>query len=158
MNREFRPHLPIDWLFGLIFTPIGVTFMVMGLVTAAIQGDPGVFKWGYFGIGLLFLLIGVAELVTAIREIRAQKRAFSSGNCVYAEFAGTVRNMNVRIKGRRPYRAKLLYTDPYGEVHVFYSHDVMQDPTPALEGRMIAVYVDPENAENYYVDLGELLG
>ena len=158
MNREFRPHPPIDWLFGLSFTPIGVTFMVMGLVAAAIQGDPGVFKWGFFGIGLLFLLIGVAELVTAIREIRAQKRAFSSGNCVYAEFVGTARNLNVRIFGRVPYRAKLLYTDPYGEAHVFYSYDVMEDPTPALEGRMIAVYVDPENAENYYVDLGELLG
>ncbi len=161
MDRKFRPQLPITGLFGLIFTPIGLTFTIIGLVAAAkirnhtanIQGDPNVFKWVFFGMGLLFLLIGVAELVTAIREIRAQKRAFSSGNCVYAEFVGTARNLNVRIFGRVPYRAKLRYTDPYGEVYVFYSHDVMEDPTPALEGRMIAVYVDPENAENYYVDL-----
>ena len=161
MDRKFRPQLPITGLFGLIFTPIGLTFTIIGLVSAAkirnhtanIQGDPNVFKWVFFGMGLLFLLFGGAALVTAIREICAQKRAFSSDNCVYAEFAGTVENMNVTVNGRHPYRAKLLYTDPYGEVHVFYSRDVMQDPAPALEGRMIAVYVDPENAENYYVDL-----
>ena len=161
MDKKFRPQFPITGLFGLIFTPIGLTFTIVGLVSAAkirnhtanIQGDANVFKWVFFGMGLLFLLIGGAALVTAIREICAQKRAFSSDNCVYAEFAGTVENMNVTVNGRHPYRARLIYTDPYGEAHVFFSRDVMQDPAPALEGRMIPVYVDPENAENYYVDL-----
>lgn len=166
MDKKFKPQIPVVSFVGAVFAPIGLIFTIIGLVSAhairsgsmQIDGDSTVFKWVFFGVGALFLALGLCFLGAAFVSVRAQKRVFEQGKCVYAEFDHAEEDLNVTINGRHPFRAVLLYTDEFGAQHEFRSRDIRQDPTAQLSGLQIPVYVDETDPKQYYVDLGSLLG
>ena len=165
MDKKFKPQIPAVSFVGTVFAPIGLIFTIIGLVSAhairsgtmQIDGDSTVFKWVFFGVGALFLVLGLCFLGAAFVSVRAQKRVFEQGKCVYAAFERAEENLNVTINGRHPFRAVLLYTDEFGVQHEFRSRDVLHDTLAQLTGKPIPVYIDNDDPEQYYVDLESIL-
>lgn len=159
METNYKFRLGIFGLIGLIFAPIGLVFLILGIVirSDAIEGSSTVFKGVFCGMGGLFLVLGAVFLALSIKENSKIKKLIAAGNYIMANFVSASLNMAVQINGRNPYRAEFQFTDPLGMVHVFHSRNLMADPTPALTGKQVRVYVDPQNYDNYYADIDSVM-
>lgn len=62
-------------------------------------------------------------------------------------------NNSVSINGRNPRRLICEGMLPNGEKRYFESGNVSPLTHPDVIGREVYVYIDPENYENYYVDV-----
>lgn len=163
MDKRFKPNIPVIGIVGAVFAPVGLLLIMTGLLIgnvltmhAAEQADVTdalIFKLVFGGIGLLFFILGVIFLTTALLAVRKQQHVVETGQLVLADFDYVTEEPNVTVNGRHPVIAKLVYTDRFGGKQVFFSGRLMQDPTPQLTGRQVPVYVDPEHPENYYVDM-----
>ncbi|MBR3269330.1 MAG: hypothetical protein IKI58_11495 [Oscillospiraceae bacterium] len=156
-NVKYRPGAL--GLIGLIFLPIGLLFLILGIVipSEAISGSSAVFKGVFCGVGGLFAVLGGIFLGISVMQHSKIKKLVAAGNYIMADFTGANLNMSIEINGMNPYRAEFQFVDPLGGVHVFRSRNIMTDPTPALTGRQVRVYVDPQNYDNYYADIDSIL-
>ena len=159
MEPKFRMRISAAGLVGLVFLPCGLLFLAMGILFPAesIKGSPTLFRGIVLGFGGVFSLLGTAFVVQDIRKNLKSKKLLESGNYIYASFTQASLVTNVRINGRNPYQAEFQYTDGRGMIHMFYGRQMMTDPTPLLTGKQVRVYVDPENYDNYYVDIDSVL-
>jgi len=159
MEPKFRMRISAAGLVGLVFLPCGLLFLAMGILFPAesIKGSPALFRGIFLGFGGVFSLLGTAFVVQDIRKNLKSKKLLESGNYIYASFTQASLVTNVRINGRNPYQAEFQYTDGLGMIHMFYGRQMMTDPTPLLTGKQVRVYVDPENYDNYYVDIDSVL-
>ena len=154
-------------LIGAVFAPIGLILIVVGFAAGgavkrlAEQTDSGTglhtFQLVFVGVGLLFLVLGAVFLSSALRKILRQKHVIEHGDCISAEFVSAEPDRHVTVNGVHPYTALVRGRDRFGEAHEFRSGHVSSDPTAQLAGREIPVYLDPDDPENYYVDLDSVL-
>lgn len=164
--RRFRPQIPAEGIVGAIFIPIGLIMlrlffsMLKMLRTDSVPEGvyhPAASMWLFFGAAALMLGFGVPYFVKAVRAVLVQKRVFENGVCTYAEFVRAVEQTNISVFGRHPYAAVLRCDDGRGGERVLRSRRLWKDPTEQLAGRQIAVYVDENDPERYYVDLESVL-
>ena len=159
MEPKYKFKLEVQGIIGLIFTPIGLLFLILGVVIPAesISGSPALFKGVFIGFGLLFAILGGALLSYTVRKNLRIKKVVESGNFIMADFMQSTLNTAITVNGRNPYVAEFQYTDPYGAVHIYRSRDLFSDPAQALAGKQVRVYVDADNDNNYYVDIDSVL-
>ena len=159
METNYKPKLGVLGLIGLIFAPIGLLFLVLGILIPAekIEGSALAFKGVFCGTGGLFLVLGILFLFLTVQKNSRIKALIAAGNYIMADFAGASLDTSVTVNGQNPYRAQFQFTDPLGMVHVFRSGILMTDPTPMLAGRQVRVYVDQENYDNYYADIDSVM-
>ncbi len=166
MNKKIKRPLSALRIIGMIFTPLGALFVIVGAATIplfkihpeSLSGKPEVFHGVFIGIGLIFVVLGIIFLYRSGKEYKMLQEAYDSGNYITARFNNANQDTNILINNRHPYIAEFMYLDHYtGIMHFYKSAPVMFDPTSALSGRDVKVYIHPNDPECYYVDIEEIL-
>ncbi len=166
MNRKFKMDFHVSFLCGAVFCFVGAVFLTVAVVCAVnfesfrrnVSGSPLLFIGGFFGMGLLLLLIGVPLLVWYIRRIRRQKQLYEEGIYLSLPVSDIRLDTRVRVNGRYPFVVEAQYTDPETrEIYLFRSRALMHNPSRELENRTVRVYMDRNNPRNYYMDIDAAL-
>ncbi len=125
---------------------IGAVFCAMGLLfcVALLTGDAPIFLVLF---PLLFVLIGGFLVVRSVRRLLTNKRLRENGRRVYAEIVETTLNYHYTINNRPTY---ILHCEANG---VPYEWSYPKTHASDLVGKRSTMYVNPENSEEYFVDL-----
>ena len=114
----------------------------------------------FAGFAALFGAIGggiVAKAGGIRRRWRRKTALLSEGRPVMTAFREAELIDTITQNGRHPYRIVTAWDHPLtGEKVLFRSEHVWKDPTDLLKQRSIVVVIDPNNFENYLVDLSIL--
>lgn len=109
------------------------------------------------GLGLLFALVGGG--IFGVRWLGARRAGAlrQGGTRVQAVFQSVERNEALKVNGRSPWRVVCQWIDPATrKLHVFESENLWYDPTPHIQAKEIAVFIEPGNPRRYLVDLSFL--
>ena len=160
-----RQKIDTGWteygIMGMVFLPIGILFLVIGLIlplAVRIEGSRVAFL-ATFGLeGLVFTVLGAIFLGKDLARRRGQQRAYDEGYCVTGQIAGIFEKRNVRRGRRYPLVLECHYTDPdTGEMHVCYSRHLDYDPMDMLTSRDVPIYLDRMNGKYHFVDIDAVL-
>ena len=109
------------------------------------------------GMGTVFTAIGIGPILLVRREQRRRETLRLTGRAIQTRFEGVEQGGNLRRMGRRPYQIVTHWQDPLtGRLHVFRSENIWFDPTHYIDREQIAVRIDPQDPQNYLVDIGFL--
>ena len=149
-------------IIGMIFSPIGLTFLLIGLFAAnagsfRFSGDPDLFRTVFIGMGSLFLLLGLGFLYSDLLRRHRLRQAFYGGNYVDAKILAIREVTNVRVNGRHPFVIECAWTDAYGKEHLYQSRYLYSAPGGEVVGRTVPVYVDRMNEDTGFVDVDAVL-
>ncbi len=160
-----RPILGLR-IIGLIFTPLGALFTIVGIATIPLfkshpesfNGNPAVFHSVFIGVGAVYIILGIIFLNISSKKYKKLREAYDSGNYIIARFNSANQDTNIRINNQRPFIAVFEYFDQYtGIMHFYKSQPIMFDPTHSLTGRDVKVYIHPDDPECYYVDIDDIM-
>lgn len=115
------------------------------------------FEFIFLGIGSLFTVIGAVFLIVNVMSRRNIKNLKKSGDKLSGTITNVVRNYNMTINNRHPYKAECEVINPYDGETYLYSSDNVTDDISGLTGMTVTVYVDKNNKKKYYVDIYELM-
>ena len=150
-------------IVGLIFAPLGLFFLVLGVVLWQCRAghqpeDPDTFLYVFGGEGLLFLAVGGGLLYADVKNRRIMRRAYEDGHCVMAQIAGVQVRTNVNTAKGHPRVVECHYTDPdTGVTHILFSRYLNFDPTGMFTSMEVPVYVDRETDKPVFVDIDAVL-
>ena len=167
-NNRPRAGWSAIGMVGLVFFPIGLIFLGIGLgIGAAFYSRSGfssrfsemVFLPAIFVLmGLLFAVLGAIFLIIEIRRRRGIRRVFESGYSVKGTIAGYHPVMNVTINGRHPYVLEIhVHHQDTGTMDVYQSRYLSFVPDEELMGSEVDVYIDRMGGKDYYVDIDAIL-
>ncbi len=149
---------------GVIFAGVGLLFFVIGAWMAFFidRNSPALQTDSPTGVGIfimlfscIFIAAGVWQIVKQVKSIAKAKRMLEEGRMYWAEVSSINQNTSVRINGRSPYYVECWCEDEMGLCRNFTSDEVMQLPSMLSFGAKVAVYVNPDDSEEYYVDLSK---
>ena len=149
-------------IIGLIFTPMGVLFLTIGLVLCGRQGfdreERLAFLFSFVGVGGVFLLTGAVLLALDLRRRARQRAAYEGGYVVRAKIAGVRTNSRVDVNGRHPVTVECHYTDPAtGIAHVYFSRYVYVNVADLLQSDEVPLYLDRSDESAGFVDIDAIL-
>ena len=150
-------------IVGMIFTPIGLLFLVLGVVLYAVKaghrtGDPLIFLLVFGGMGFLFFLLGLIFLFLDVRRRNNMRRALNQGEYIMAKITGVEQHTNISYNGQHPYVVACRYQDPDTRtIHVWYSRYLRFNPEGIMTSDEVPVYMDRYNPEAAYVDIDAVL-
>ena len=158
-KRKAKSGLTVLLLAGIIYTCIGVLFLLIGSLVGAqnIEGNPIIFKAVFCGMGALLLIVGVICLSLEIGNRVRYNRMINSNQFIMAEISEITMNYALRVNSRHPYIVIGRYRDMYGNIHTFRSRNLNFDPAPLLRDQMVRIYVEGENFRHYYMDIESVL-
>lgn len=147
-------------IMGLVFSLMGIVFMISGTAVWSLSGDPDAKIVGpvHLQIGGVFLILGVIFIVIVGVRRRKAKNLVESGRYIWGEIAALEADIKIQINHRRPYYAVVRCVTTYGDRTSFCTYSTM-----ALRGRedliggKVKVYVADDTYRNYYVDISSLL-
>jgi len=149
-------------LFSIIFLSIGVLFAFIGLgwfYFALVDQEFTEFSEQWIGpmvftlIGLMFSFIGGGLLYSQARQKARREYLLRSGRKVRAAIANVYYNTSISINNRHPQLVECV-AEISGQKKTFKSHNVW-GPAQFTVGQEIILYVDTQDASNYWVDVGE---
>jgi len=160
-------HKKYGWtvrgLLGMIFSPLGFLFLVMGVLfwyfrVGEKPEEPWIFLYVFGGMGAAFFLAGMVLLLTDVHRRALLRRAYEGGYYVMAKIAGSHVQRNVDMNGRNPYVVECHYTDPAtGTVHIYYSRYLYIHVEDLLQAQEVPVYLDRMNDRVGFVDIDAVL-
>ena len=164
-NRKIKPGWHAAGIVGMIFTPMGLLYTVLGVLLWYFKAgddpeDPVIFLCVFGGIGAAFLLTGLGLLWADIRRRNAVRRAAEFGTMVMADVVAIQPVNSVSThKGDHPWIVECRCQDPEtGVFHVLHSRYLYFNPTGLIEGKQVPVYVDRDGGKyGYYVDIDAVL-
>lgn len=151
-------------LLGIIFLILGSLMTLAALIawvaairTNATLGEPaGVVAVTLTFVGIPFFLVGLGFVIAVKVMDKKKNRLLQHGKKIYAEVTGSQIVYQVSVNGRHPNRLECRYTDEFtGDVFLYSSRDIFGDTYPYV-GQQVAVYVNPDNPADYYVDVDSL--
>lgn len=159
MERKAKTGISAIFIAGIVFTCIGVVYLVVGICshTFASNEISLIFLYAFGGLGILFFVLGVIFLTLEIRKRLRCNRLLQSGNYITAEISEINLNYNVRINGRHPYIVICRYQDMSGTIHIFKSRNLSFHPDTLFLGQTVKIYTDSEDFKHYYMDIDEVL-
>lgn len=151
-------------LLGIIFSLIGVPFLILGIYFAVHiawlsdtgSGDVKILPAVFCLLGGIFVMIGGGFLIWVAGKKKKIRDVVAGGYTVNAVISEVSRNCNVEVNGRNPYKIICQYQDAQGILHIFSSENIMFNPGN-LTGQYVRVYVEPGNLNHYYVDIDSVL-
>ena len=156
-------------IIGGIFVPLGLIFLVVGLLFNASIGAPDerlAFLICFVGIGGVFLAVGLILLGMELWRRAKQRAAYEGGYYVMGSVAGYRVNTRVNVNGTHPMVMEVHWTDPdTGTVHVFFSRYLCVHVEPLLTGVAlkdslpveVPVYLDRGDRRVGFVDIDAVL-
>ena len=123
---------------GLIFTPLGSVFALLGLVLG-FAVEPMLLCFGSFG--MFFLLIGIGCLIFSGLKARKQQQAVDQGDFVWGTVQSFQQDTSVNVNGRCPYRVLVEVMGSDGVRNVYRSNANWKlSPLESFIGRQVKVY------------------
>ena len=111
----------------------------------------------FFFVGMIVLAVGICLKKHYIKLEQKKQYLMEYGERITAKVIGMETNFHFR---RNYSYAKILvcqYSAPDGTTYLFKSQPIWADFSNSLKGKMVVVYVERENLNNYYVDLSAVL-
>lgn len=141
-------------ILGGSFTAISVGFALnLPAVQAHSTGNAALFPLIFGAVGLPFLVVGIVTAAMSAHKRAEIRRVVSEGYYVAAEVVNIRPNYSVQVNGQCPYVLECHYRDPAtGTLHVFLSRNLYFCPAE-LQGSQVRVYVDRARMDRYYVDV-----
>lgn len=153
--KSYRSAPSVFLLVGLIFSLVGIVFLPVGI---SLGPTDRLFYYVFGGVGAILLGVGLALIIIWHRRRQTAKKVVAAGRYVMARIRSISRNDSVTINGVHPYIVECDFTDPdNGIIHTFRSEDLMEDPSPYLNGSEVRVYIDPDSLDEYWVDLESVM-
>lgn len=89
------------------------------------------------------------------RKLRFVKE---KGLPIYATIEEIEKNQWIQVHGKHPYQILAKYVD-HGTMDIYYfkSEYLWFDPTPFIKKKFVRIYIDPDNVENYCMDIERLI-
>ena len=148
-------------IVGWVFLPLGLLFILLAagfalFATREADETLRILMYIFGGEGLLFALIGGVFLSKDVSRRRGMQEAIDQGYYIMAKVTGVSTQTNVTMNGRHPNVVECQVMED-GVLHVYRSRYLYFDPTDALNGREVKVYINRGNPDYYYVDVDELL-
>ena len=148
-------------IIGLIFAPLGLIFLIVGLLAHASIAQPDerlAFLICFVGIGGVFFAMGLALLLIDLRRRARLRAAYEGGHCVMGKVAGFRVNTRVHVNGMHPTVMEVHWTDPdTGTVHVYFSRYLYVNVEDLLTGDEVPVYIDRDDPKVGFVDIDAVL-
>lgn len=112
----------------------------------------------FAGVGGSFTIAGMGLLFYTFynQKIRAQRqeKLEEEGKILITKYTETEQNINIRINKRSPYRILSQWHDPVEDkIYIFKSDNIWFDPEEFIRDRTLKVYVNPDNYDEYYMDI-----
>ncbi len=152
-------------MFGAVFAIVGLVFFIVGAWVAffldpnapgvTVSGDQKTFGIFFMLFSSIFIAIGVWQIVKEVKSAAKGKRLVEQGTLYWAQVTNISQNLNVTINGRSPYFVECSCVDSIGLCRNFVSDDVMRLPSTFGIGSTVAVYVNPDDDDEYFVDLNQ---
>lgn len=107
-------------------------------------------------VGIPFFMVGLGFVIAVKVMDKKKNRLLQHGKKIYAEVTGSQIVYQVAVNGRHPNRLECRYTDEFtGDVFLYSSRNIFGDTYPYV-GQQVAVYVNPDDPADYYVDVDSL--
>jgi hypothetical protein len=104
--------------------------------------------------GLIITSVGAIPIALGARKKTRADWLKQNGRSVDATFSGVLRNPDLAIDGKHPYRIGAQWTNPAtGKLCQFMSDNLWTDPSAHMTSRTIRVLIDPNNVKRYWMDL-----
>ena len=156
MDRKVKMGTGILKILGLVYLPLGLLFLVLG-IALGISIEIPVFLPVFGILGTFFTILGAVFLTIEHNKQKQAQKLVDSGKFFWAEVVEVTRQYSVRINGRCPYVLVVKAVSPDGQLHLFRSHPINRLVLPDVLGRQVRVYAQEGNLKNYYVDVEPLL-
>lgn len=116
--------------------------------------------WGgisIFGaLGLVFTVMS-GVIVWVSRRGSMRRGLMKTGRRVDAKFQAVQENSGFSVNGRSPYQILCQWQDPQtSKLHLFLSENLWYDPSEFVHEKTFPVYLQPGNADHYYMDISAL--
>lgn len=107
------------------------------------------------GVGLIFAIIGIYNLIKLKNRKALIKSLLEGGNYIYAKFDKVVTS-GVYINNRPTYLILCIYKNPEdGTIYSFKSDHLSFDPTSMISNENIKVYIEGSDFSKNYIDISE---
>ena len=118
--------------------------------------ERGIMPLAFGGMGSIFAAIGLTLVILHLRRRYIIRQLRKSGLPLHARVMECYRDTSTKVNGRSPWRVAAQATHPLtGKIHRFESDHVWVDLSEALDGKSVRVLYDPEDADDYLVDLSD---
>ncbi len=112
-------------------------------------------------LGVLFLIVGIVIVVKSDGKKRLLQKLKETGDLVNANYIETKVNYNYTINGRNPYNIVCTWVSPEdNKKYTFVSENLWDDPSTDIQNlniTMFPVYINPQNKNQYVVDVKAIL-
>lgn len=152
-------------VFGAIFAGVGLLFFIIGLWVGffldphapgvTVNGDQKTIGVFFMLFSSIFIAVGAWQIIKQIKQAAKGKRLLEEGTLYWAEVSNVLQDTSVTINGRNPSYIECWCTDNMGLCRNFKSNSQMNLPSMLSFGSKVAVYVNPEDDEDYFVDLSQ---
>ena len=152
---KIKKEINSSFIIGFVFTFIGVIWVILGVALSGLSG----FVFGIFGVlGAAFLGAGLSYLYFYKKNIDKHQSLFDEGKYVMAQIESILRDETVKVNGRHPYYVLCSFINPDdNKKYTFKSGNYVENLNEALTNNEVRVYINPENLDEYYVDLDSLI-
>lgn len=110
----------------------------------------------FTSIGVLVLAVCVAISIKFLKGGHNNKKLLENGKKIQATVISYTYDKTVSFNSKNPMKIFATYTDENGLKHNVKSENIWEEASEDIVGKTITVYVDSENALNYYVDARSL--
>ena len=153
--KNYRTAPSAMFVAGIVFTFIGIIFLPIGIL---LRGEDQLFFYVFGFLGAVMLGVGLALLIIWHRRYQTENKVILQGNYVIARITNITRDYSVSINGVNPWVIECDFSDPdTGIIHTFRSKNLMEDPSNRLKSNEVKVYINPEDLDEYYVDLNSAI-
>ncbi len=142
-----------------LFAILGVCFLIaVGVALISLGDGPMrlVLLIVFGSLGLVFTLVGgiLAGILSDKRVEKKRARLMETGERIYAKVESCESNTGISVNGHSPYRVVCRHSRE-GVGYIYRSDDIWS--YPKLTSDTVAVYVNPSNPHDYYVDLQSVM-
>jgi|GEM_PF-4228914 len=160
MRRKKKGVFPFLAFYALFAVSFGGAAIAVGALFASHKLSED-FDLGFFlifvlafgGVGLLFTVLTIREIINSVKKEQARERLLTTGSRVSAEIVG-VKDANITVNGASGYYFLCHYSENDRD-YVFQS-ELLTDDLGFMVGRHIDVWVNRDFSE-YYVDIDALM-
>lgn len=142
--------------FGLIGLLMSLAAIYAYFVTSSSTDHHGILI--LFLMGLIFFAIGFIPFLMMLRKNGIKKKLLQNGRLIQAKITSVDYNTSLSVNGRCPFVIHCQWTDPVMKdpLYRYKSDNIWFNPSDFIHGDTIAVYIDQDNPNRYYVDLSFL--
>ncbi|QSX75119.1 hypothetical protein HIV01_000635 [Lysobacter arenosi] len=108
-------------------------------------------------IGVAVACIGLSIMFWRWRQRSFASRLLQHGTALEARITRVLAGGLFQVNGGSPYRIEAQWVDPVtGEVRIFRSWNLWNDPAVFIRHEHVVVHIDPQRSDRYYMDVSFL--